>query len=184
MVRPLAKVFVLLSVISCCSMVASADSVGVGFLSFDLGTLTDLSSTAFDITNLTGGNADTVDDPSPFPITTQLTFTITSLVANVQGGGTITIGAGDFTSDAAGDLTCSVDGDAKTSGGCNFAAYDLVSATLTGTLSPLTGLAGLPGGDNSILSTFTTTIIPTADPCGVPGDPGHDPDCRLRWRNH
>ena len=44
-----------------------------------------------------------------------------------------------------------------------------MSAVLTGTLSPLTGLAGLPAGDTGILATFTTTILPNTG-CGPNGD--------------
>jgi hypothetical protein len=134
-------------------MVASADTVGIGLLTFDPDTPI---PAAFDITNLTGVNA----IPPTFPITTQLTITVTSLIANLQVGGTLTLPGSDFTVvDASGDVDCTVAGDAST-GGCDFAAHPLLSATLTGTLSPLTGLAGLPAGDARILGTFTTTITP------------------------
>lgn len=157
MVRPLSKVLVLLFVISCCSGTASANTVGVGLLTFDSDTPTALA--AFDILNLTGSNA----FPTDFPITTQLTITVTNLVANIDGGGTLTLPGSDFSAvDPQGDVDCTVVGDAG-SGGCDFAAYNLLSATLTGTLSPSTGLAGLPAG-NSIVSAFTTTITPA---CGT-----------------
>jgi hypothetical protein len=161
MVRPLPKVLILLFVISCCSSVAFADLIGVGQLTFDA-----LPNATFDILNLTGGNS----FPPDFPITTQLTITVTSLVANLQVGGPITILGSDFTPDAQGDLACLAPGDAGT-GGCDFSAYNIVSAVLTGTLSPLTPLGGLPAGDTSILSTFTTTITPTGA-CGLNGVPG------------
>jgi hypothetical protein len=163
-VRPLLRVLALLFVISCFSRIASADTIGVGELTYDA-----LPAATFDITNLTGANS--AIDPIDFPISTQLTITVTSLVANVQGGGPITISGSDFTvADAQDDLNCTVAGDAGT-GGCDFSAYTLLSATLTGTLSPLTGLAGLPAGDTKILGTFTATILPNAG-CGPKGDTG------------
>jgi len=159
MVRPLPKPLILLLVLGCCSMVASADAIGVGLLTFDANTLT--APAAFDILNLTGANA----FPPDFPFTTQLTISVTNLVANLQGGGTLTILGSRFTVvDPQGDLNCTVAGDAG-SGGCDVAAYNILSATLTGTLSPLTGLAGLPAGDSGIASAFTTTITPNAG-CG------------------
>ncbi len=162
MVRPFAKVLVLLSVIGCGSMVASADTIGVGLLTFDANTLT--APAAFDILNLTGVNA----FPPDFPVTTQVTISVTSLVANLLGGGTLTIlGSHYSVVDPEGDVNCTDAGDAN-SGGCDVAAYSIVSATLTGTLSPLTGLAGLPAGDSGIASAFTTTITPNAG-CGDDG---------------
>jgi hypothetical protein len=138
-------------------MIASAGVIGVGLLTYDGNTPYALA--AFDITNFTGGGA----FPPDFPITTPLAITVTNLVANLQGGGTIIIPGTDFTVvDSSGDLNCTVTGDAST-GGCDFAAHSLVSATLTGKLSPLTGLGGLPPG-TSILSTFTTTILPGCGP--------------------
>ena len=155
--------------IGCCSGIALADPIGVGLLTYDGVPFT--SPAMFDITNLTGANAFAPD----FPITTQLTFTITSLVANLQGGGTFTLAGSNFTAvDPQGDLNCTVAGDAST-GGCDLAAYNLLSATLTGTLSPLTGLAGLPAGDVGIASAFTVTMTPDAS-CGTSGTltPGCD----------
>src|SRR4051812_19613064 len=110
---------------------AAASPIGIGFLTFD-----DNGSGGllFDITNLTGLNSFSPD----FPIGTAVTITVTNLVANKSGGGTIPVAGGNFT--GSGDLQCSVAGDAA-SGGCNFAAYDLVSAVLTGTFSPTSGLA-------------------------------------------
>ncbi len=155
MAKPFPRVLILSLVISCFATLANADTIPVGDLTFDQ----NASTATFDITNLTGLNA----FPPDFPITTQLTITITSLVAEVQGGGTLSIDGSNFTADPSGDLFCTVAGDAG-SGGCNFSAHDLVSATLTGTLSPTTGLAGLPAGDTSIESAFTTTITPSCGP--------------------
>ena len=152
MQQPFPRVLILLLVISCCATLAKAD-ITVGDLFFDANTPTALA--AFDILNLTGGNA----SPPDFPITSQLTILVTGLTANLEGGGTLMIPGSDFTvADSQGDLNCTVTGDAGL-GGCDFAAYSLLSATLTGTLSPTTGLAGLPPG-STIQSSFTTTITP------------------------
>jgi hypothetical protein len=160
-VRYLYSIVCLFIMVLCLSTGAFADSIGVGLATFDSGTPT---GDTFDIINLTGVNA----FPPDFPITTPLTITITGLVANLQGGGTLNIAGSNFTVvDAEGDLNCTVSGDAG-SGGCNFSAYSLLSATLTGTYSPTTGLAGLPPGSSSILSTFSTTITPDAS-CGTSG---------------
>ena len=88
--RSLPKVLILLFVISCCSSVAFADLIGVGELTYDA-----LPASTFDITNLTGTNS--AIDPVDFPITTQLTITVTSLVVNQQVGAPITILGSDFT---------------------------------------------------------------------------------------
>src|SRR5262245_4310153 len=119
---------VLLIAIGCLPRVASATSIDIGILSFDADVLSSGTLT-FDITNLTGLNA----LPPDYPITTPLTITVTSLTANKSGGGTLTLLGSDFTGSP--DLQCSVAGDAAI-GGCNFAAYVLTSATITGTLSP------------------------------------------------
>jgi hypothetical protein len=156
------KTLAVLCILTACSTLASADSVGVGVFTFDLNTPT--ASATFDITNLTGSNAFAPD----FPVTTPLTLTITSLVATLDGGGTLNLNGSVFSIvDPQGDLNCAVPGDAG-SGGCNFSAYNLVSATITGTFSPVTGITGLPGGATDISSTFTTTITPNAG-CGPSG---------------
>ena len=161
----LPRVLILLSIIGCCLSVASADVIGAGELTFDSNTSAALAT--FDITDLTGVNA----FPPTFPITSDLTITVTSLIANLQGGGTITLNGSDFSVvDAQGDVDCTVAGDAG-SGGCDFSAYNLVSATVTGTLNPTTGLAGLPAGDTFIESAFTTTITPNVG-CGPTGGTG------------
>jgi len=162
MVHPFTRFLILLLVISCCATLANADLIPIGVLSFDADTL--YAPAAFDITNFTGGNA----SPPDFPITTQLTFTVTSLVGNLDGGGTLILNGSAFSVvDPSGDVDCTLGGSAG-SGGCDFATYDLVSATLSGTLSPTTGLAGLPAGDTGIVDTFTTTITSNVG-CGPSG---------------
>jgi hypothetical protein len=163
------RVLSLLLITGFCSGLALADTIGIGLLTYD--GLPLASPTVFDITNLTGANAFAPD----FPITTPLTLSITSLVAKIQGGGSFILSGGNFTVvDPQGDLNCTVAGDAST-GGCDLAAYRLVSATLTGTLSPVTGLAGLPPGNTGIASAFTATITPDVA-CGTSGTltPGCD----------
>jgi hypothetical protein len=170
MLQPFPKVLILLFVMSCCAMLANADLIPVGELTFDASTPTALA--AFDITNLTGGNA----LPPDFPITTQLTITVTSLVADLQGGGTLTLSGNDFiVVDPQGDVNCTVTGDAG-SGGCDLSAYNLVSATITGTLSPVSGLAGLPAGVTGIKGSFTTTITPNP---GCPSSTTLTPGCDI-----
>jgi hypothetical protein len=157
-VSSVSRVLVLLFVASCFPRVASATTIQIGLISFDSGVSP--AGTTFDITTLTGSNA----FPPDFPITTPLTFTVTGLTASTSGG-PLSINGSDFTSvDAQGDLDCTALGDAGL-GGCDFGAYNILSATLTGTLSPLTGLAVLPSGFSGIASTFSATITP--DPlCG------------------
>jgi hypothetical protein len=137
------------------SSVAFASTIPIGLFSFDVGTS---AGTTFDITNLTGTNA----FPPDFPITSLLTIAVTSLTANTTGGQLIIDGSRFSSVDPQGDVGCTVVGDAG-SGGCNFAAYDIMSAILTGTVTPLTGLAGLPTGYTGIANTFTATITPN---CG------------------
>jgi hypothetical protein len=151
--RLAARVLALLLVFGCFPRAASATSIQIGLLSFDTGTST---GTTFDITNFTGGNA----FPPDFPVATQLTFTVTSLTATTTGSPLI-ISSSDFTTvDSAGDVNCTVAGDAGT-GGCDFAAYNILSATLTGTLTPTLGLSLSPSGSADIENTFTVTITPS-----------------------
>lgn len=131
---------------------ASADPIG--FLSLNSGTL---AGTTFNITNLTGDNA----FPPYFPITTPLTIGVIRLTAETVSG-QLTVDGSAFTLAASGDVNCTLMGDAST-GGCNFGAYEILSATLTGTLSPTTGVHGLPPGYTAILSTFTVTMVPEWD---------------------
>ena len=64
---------------------ASAATIDVGVLSFDENTPT---GNSFNIVNLTGLG---------FPLETVLDFDVTSLVAALEGGGTLTIGNSSFT---------------------------------------------------------------------------------------
>jgi len=159
-VKYLARVGLAFIVVLASSPAAFATSFGVGLLTYDA--LTPSALATFDITNLTGANA----LPPDFPITTPLTLAVTNLVAHLVGGSTLTIDGSNFTDDGFGDLNCTVSGDAA-SGGCDLAAYSILSATLTGTFSPTTGLDvdGLPPGSTTIGAAFSTTVTPDAA-CG------------------
>jgi hypothetical protein len=147
--------------IGCFSNVASASPIKIGVFSFD-----DLGGEyTFNITNLTGLAA----VPPDYPVETALTFDVTSLTASTEGGGTLTLGTSAFTTDPFGNVNCTAAGDAST-GGCNFAAHALVSATLVGTLAPISGLTGLPPGFSGIVSSFSVTVLPTSGPTLAPGD--------------
>jgi hypothetical protein len=133
----------------------AAAAVPIGLLTFDA--LTETGAT-FNVTNLTGG----LFAPD-FPILTPLTIDVTDLTAVTRDGATLAIGGSNFQIvDEAGDVNCTAPGDAG-SGGCNVAAYEIVSATLRGTVSPVTGIAGLPEGFDSLMSTFSATLGPS---CG------------------
>jgi PEP-CTERM motif len=154
MQRILTRLFLMLLTVGLLSVAAHADDIQVGDLSYDAGTLSGTSS-AFDITNLTGDNAFAPD----FPITTPLTITVTQLVADLEGGGSIVLPGSDFTVvDPQGDVDC-------TASACDLSGDAIISATLTGTFSPTSGLSGLPAGDSGILAGFTTTITPDSVNC-------------------
>jgi hypothetical protein len=153
MVRHLRQLVVLLSAMACFCTLASADTVAVGLLSYDaISPIQD----QFDITNLTGLAALPPDEP----ITTPLTFTVSSLVVNFTSGPSLTIPGFDFTIvDTDGDVNCTV------LSTCNLSGDSITSAILTGTLSPTTGLKGLPPGATGIEAGFTTTITPNPVVC-------------------
>ena len=131
---------------------AFADSVAVGDLTYDA---TSSSTDQFDITDLTG----TAAFPPDAPITTPVSITVTSLVVNFSGGSSLTLPGSDFSVvDSSGDVNC-------TNSACNLFGDNIVSAVLNGTLSPTTGLTGLPAGDTGILTDFSTTITPDSVNC-------------------
>jgi hypothetical protein len=137
---------VLAGVMAFFSATASADVYSIGLLGYDLVSAGDAE---FDIDNGTGANA----VPFGFPITTQLTFTITNLTVNLLVGGPIVIPGSEFTSiDPDGDLDC-------TGPDCNLFNDATTSATLTGTVSPTSGISGLDGGDTGISADFNATTV-------------------------
>jgi hypothetical protein len=146
-----AKVLAALCLMTCVPSVAAAATIQIGLLSFD----GDASFNTFNVTNLTGPGA----LPPDFPIETLLAITVTGLNVSVDGGGTFFIGASAFTTDASGNVNCTAAGDAS-AGDCNFAAYQVLGATLTGTLAPTAGLVGLPAGFVGIESAFTASLTP------------------------
>jgi hypothetical protein len=147
MQRILTRLMLALLAVGLLSAVAHADNVPVGELTYD--TISS-SATQFDITNLTG----TDSFPPDFPITTPLTITVTQVVVDLLGGGSIILPGSDFTVvDSEGDVDC-------TGADCNLFGDAITSATLTGTLSPTSGLSGLPAGDTGILPGFTTVLTP------------------------
>lgn len=143
MVNRLRYLLLLLLVLPGVCKLASADSIAVGILSFD--ETTPGSVDQFDITNLTTAGLST--------ITTGLTFTVTSLIVDLAGGGTVNLSGSDFTADAFGNLDCD-------DSACNLFGDNITGATLTGTLSPTTGLSGLPAGDTGIEAGYSTSITP------------------------
>jgi len=149
---PFPRILPTLLVVMSLSSVASATPIQIGLFSFDTGTVT---GDSFSISNLTGLGA----LPPDFPLDTLIAFDVTNLSATLSGGGTLTVDGSAFTSDAAGNVNCTQPGDAGT-GDCNFAAYELLSATITGTLTPTSGLTGLPAGYVGIESAFTATLTP------------------------
>jgi len=150
----LPKILALLLIVMSCSSAASAATIQVGVFSYDTGTP---AGDSFSVTNLTGLNA----LPPDFPLEPLLTFTITNFSASLLGGGTLAIDPSKFSTDASGNVNCLSPGDAG-AGDCNFAAYDLLSATISGTLSPV-AVTGLPAGFIGIESAFIATLTPTCN---------------------
>lgn len=152
MIRSLASGMWALLFALCVADVSSAATIRVGLVSFD----DNGGIESFNITNLTGLNALLPD----YPVETLLTFTVTSLTAHRSGGAILSLDGGAFATDGNGNVGCTAPGDAST-GGCNFAAYDLLGAEIAGTLSPLSGLTGLPPGFIGIAGAFSATLTPS-----------------------
>jgi len=134
---------------------ATADAIPVGVLSFDNLNPTGLAAATFgfDVFNATqpfGGSL----------ITTQLTFSNLSLIAQLTNGTSQLVPL--FATDGLGDF----------SSGQAFVAGDVLSATLTGTFAPL-GVTFADGSTATILSTFSTTLT------GALGGPLQDGDLVL-----
>jgi hypothetical protein len=107
----------------CLSAHAWADTVPVGYVSFDV---TGANVAEFDITNLTGANS----LPPIFPVTSNLDLTDLSLTVNFAGNVSETYGASDFTLGADG---ISWTGDQfSTLSGPPTGLAGAISATLTG----------------------------------------------------
>ncbi len=121
------------------SVVASADQFGIGLISLDATTGT---SGEFDITNGTGANSF-----APFfPVTTSLTFTVTSLTVNFTSGPADVLTASDFTSDGSGGFLGN--------NSFNLSTNPISSALLVGTLSPTSGVVVSGAGTETISADF------------------------------
>ncbi len=132
--------------ITLCAPAAFAQ-IPVGYVSWDVTFLANAGE--FDIVNLTGPNA----LPPDFPILTTLSLSDLNLVVNFVGGGSATYGpsSGYFSLGPDGE---SFNGTSIPIGGTN---PEPISATLTGTFSPLS--IDDPSAD-TILSTFSALISP------------------------
>ena len=143
------------------STAARADSYAVGFISLD--TPNTATSGQFDITNLTGSSF----LPPDAPVSTPLTFTLTSLTVDTSGG-TVVLTGSDFTTDSSGDLIGSTT--------FNLLTTTILNASLMGTLSPTTGIDVSGAGTVTIQGDMTDglggTTISLTDPSGslAPGD--------------
>jgi len=149
MTRRLPQLLVLLGATVGFSTIVSADTYDVGILSYDQ---ISASDNQFDISNGTGSNASAFG----FPITTQLSINVSSLVVNFTTGPALNLPGSDFAVvDAQGDVDC-------TAAACNLFGDNIVSAVLTGTFSPTTGISGLTPPDTGIVASFTDTLTPSA----------------------
>lgn len=147
----LARVLVALAVFVTFSAVVSADTLGVGILSFDPNPIG--AGDVFDIQNLTGPIPSSA--PPSFPIATPLTFDTISLTLTFSDSSTSTLGTSDFTSDGFGGF--------QSNGIFDTGGASVTSAVLTGTLSPVTvTLDG--GGTETLDGTFSATLT---DPSGT-----------------
>lgn len=130
---------------------ATADSFNVGYISYNLTNATGSSAgtTQFEITNNTGANS---SDSADFPILDALTLNNLSLsvqFANLTIS-TFNLGSSDplfSTSD------------------------QIISATLTGTLMPVSAVNVFAAGVVTLSPAFTATILPSTGSNLSPGDP-------------
>jgi hypothetical protein len=139
---------------------ASASLLNVGYISYDV---TAPGSTAsFDIVNQTGPNSTAFPDTS-FPISTSVHLSSLILVVHFSDSTTQTFGSSYFTLNPDG---LSWDGNTIPVGGAN---PQPVSATLTGTFSPLSVTLN-DGSVESIMAGFSATISPSGPPDLGDGD--------------
>jgi hypothetical protein len=134
------------------SATASASQIPIGLLTFDQPTAT--SGGEFDITNLTGTNS-----MLGFPVTTGLTFNITSLTVNFVSGPPDVLTSADFATDMGGGWL-----------GSNVFSSSILSAVLVGTLSPISGVAVSGVGTETISAAFEddsgNASVTLSDPAG------------------
>lgn len=129
----------LLLALAAFSVTASANQIAVGLLSLDA---TTGSSGEFDITNGTGTNSF-----APFfPVTTSLTFSVTSLTLNFTSGPAVVLTGSNFTSDGSGGWLGL--------NSFNLVSNPITSAVLVGTISPTTGISVSGSGTENISADF------------------------------
>jgi hypothetical protein len=154
MYRTITRVALLLLAVGLFSAVTFASSIPIGWIDWNVTTPT---VGEFDIVNQTGPNASSFPDTT-FPVTTSVNLSSLSLTVNFNDGSTSVFGSSYFTLSPDG---LSFDGGPIPIGGTNPLP---VSATLTGTFSPL-NLTLNDGSTITVLPTFTATIT---DPTGGP----------------
>jgi len=141
-------------------MAASAALLPIGYISYDV---TAPGSTAqFDITNNTGVNSSPFPDTT-WPVTTTVSLSSLSLTVDFSDGTTQVFGSSYFT---LGPDGISFNGGVIPIGGSNPQPTD---ATLTGTFSSTTVTLN-DGSSDSILSSFSATILPSSPPDLSDGD--------------
>jgi len=133
---------------------ALADTVNIGFVSYDV---TGTNIAEFDIFNLTGPNS---FDPD-FPVATSVSLIDLSLLVDYSGGQTVTFGSSYFTLSSDG---LSFNGDAlSTLEGPPIGLNGAISATLTGMISP----TDLTLDDSSVFDAIPTFSATISDPSGL-----------------
>jgi hypothetical protein len=130
---------------------AQAESIDLGYMSFDV---TGSGTAQLDIVNLTGPNSVALGDPN-FPVTTAVSFDVTSLSLDFSDGSKQTFGSSYFTTSADG---LSLDGSPVSIGGLSPGVLD---ATIKGTFGT-TALSLNAGGSATITPSFTATITDSA----------------------
>jgi hypothetical protein len=130
---------------------AQAASIDLGYMSFDV---TGSGTAQLDVVNLTGPNSVALGDPG-FPVTTGVSFDVTSLSLGFSDGTTKTFGSSYFTTSADG---LSLDGSPVSIGGLSPSVLD---ATITGTFGT-TALSLSGGGSATIEPSFSATITDSA----------------------
>jgi hypothetical protein len=154
--RFLPRLLLLVLTLTVFSAAAFADDYPVGVISLDQ---TGATSGEFDITNYTGVNS----LPPDLPVTTDLTINISTLIITFASGPAEVLTAGDFTSD--------LNGGWLGNNSFNIASDPIISAVLTGTLGPTTGVDVFGVGTISIAAAFDdgsgTSSVTLSDPAGA-----------------
>jgi hypothetical protein len=165
MQQAIRKSLLLTLALGCFSAFAAAQTLTVGDLIYYGSTPGSVDQ--FDIYNFASDGIGATNSSGGSVTATSFAIDVTSLVVDLEGGGTITLPGSDFTTLADGDVDC-------TASACNLYGDDITGATLTGTFSA-TGLSGLDPGYTGIEDAFTTSITPG---CGTTYlDDGSVGDC-------